>query len=151
MSGDPHDRSRAAAHPGRAAAEPLDTGLPAESHERPGGVTMSRRKFDRLVSEALDEIPPALTARMDNVVVQVAARNDEEPTILGLYEGIALTDRLDDYSGVLPDTIWIYRDAILEICRDADEVREEVLITVVHEIAHHFGIDDERLHALGWG
>lgn len=112
---------------------------------------MSRRKFDRLVSEALDEIPPALTARMDNVVVQVAARNDEEPTILGLYDGIALTERLDDYAGVLPDTIWIYREALLDVCEDEDHVREEVLITVVHEIAHHFGIDDERLHALGWG
>lgn len=112
---------------------------------------MSRRKFDRLVSEALDEIPRALTERMDNVVVQVAARNDEEPTILGLYDGIALTERMSDYGGVLPDTIWIYREAILDICEDEDHVREEVLITVVHEIAHHFGIDDERLHALGWG
>lgn len=112
---------------------------------------MSRRKFDRLVSEALDEIPRALTERMDNVVVQVAARNDEEPTILGLYDGIALTERMSDYGGVLPDTIWIYREAILDICQDEDHVREEVLITVVHEIAHHFGIDDDRLHALGWG
>ena len=113
-------------------------------------IRVSRRKFDRLVSEALDEIPGALTSRMDNVVVQVAGRNAEEPTILGLYEGIALTERLDDYAGSLPDTIWIYRDAILDICDDEDDVREEVLITVVHEIAHHFGIDDERLHALGW-
>ncbi|WP_134323979.1 metallopeptidase family protein [Cumulibacter soli] len=111
---------------------------------------MSRRKFDRMVSEALDEIPPELTKRMDNVVVQVAARNDEEPTLLGLYDGVALTERLDDYAGVLPDTIWIYRDAILDICRDEDDVRAEVRITVVHEIAHHFGIDDARLHELGW-
>lgn len=113
-------------------------------------VTMSRRKFDRMVSEALDEIPPELTKRMDNVVVQVAARNDEEPTLLGLYDGVALTERLDDYAGVLPDTIWIYRDAILDMCRDEDDVRAEVRITVVHEIAHHFGIDDARLHELGW-
>ncbi|MFV0535542.1 MAG: metallopeptidase family protein [Cumulibacter sp.] len=111
---------------------------------------MSRRKFDRMVSEALDEIPPELTKRMDNVVVQVAARNDEEPTLLGLYDGVALTERLDDYAGVLPDTIWIYRDAILDMCRDEDDVRAEVRITVVHEIAHHFGIDDARLHELGW-
>ena len=108
-------------------------------------------KLSGVVSEALDEIPPELTARMDNVVIQVAARNDDEPTILGLYDGIALTERLDDYAGVLPDTIWIYREAILDICDDEDDVREEVLITVVHEIAHHFGIDDERLHALGCG
>ncbi|WP_234356264.1 metallopeptidase family protein [Blastococcus sp. Marseille-P5729] len=114
-------------------------------------VKISRRRFDRLVSEALDEIPPELTARMDNVVVQVAARNDEEPSILGLYDGIALTERLSDYGGVLPDTIWIYREAILELCQNEDDVRDEVLITVVHEIAHHFGISDERLHELGWG
>lgn len=114
-------------------------------------VKVGRRRFERLVSEALDEIPAELTARMDNVVVQVAARNDDEPTILGLYDGIALTERLSDYGGVLPDTIWIYRDAILDICDDEDDVREEVLITVVHEIAHHFGIGDERLHELGWG
>lgn len=112
---------------------------------------MGRRSFDRLVSESLDEIPPALIATMDNVVVQVAARNDEDPTVLGLYDGIALTERLDNYAGALPDTIWIYRDAILDICQSEDQVREEVLITVVHEIAHHFGIDDDRLHALGWG
>lgn len=114
-------------------------------------VKVGRRRFERLVSEALDEIPAELTARMDNVVVQVAARNDDEPTILGLYDGIALTERLSDYGGVLPDTIWIYRDAILDICDDEHDVREEVLITVVHEIAHHFGIGDERLHELGWG
>ncbi len=114
-------------------------------------MAMGRRRFDRLVSEALDEIPPDLTARMDNVVIQVADRNPDEATLLGLYEGIALTERLDDYTGVLPDTIWIYRDAILEICDTPDDVREEVRITVVHEIAHHFGIDDDRLHELGWG
>lgn len=113
-------------------------------------LTMGRRRFDRLVSEALDEIPPELTDRMDNVVIQVAPRNEDDPTILGLYDGIALTERLDDYAGVLPDTIWIYRDAILEICDTPEDVREEVLITVVHEIAHHFGIDDDRLHDLGW-
>ena len=111
---------------------------------------MGRRRFERLVGEALDEIPAELTARMDNVVIQVAGRNVDDPTILGLYDGIALTERLDDYAGVLPDTIWIYRDAILEICTTPEEVREEVRITVVHEIAHHFGIDDDRLHDLGW-
>jgi predicted Zn-dependent protease with MMP-like domain len=114
-------------------------------------VDMSAQRFDELVSDALDAIPTRLTAALDNVVVLVEARNDEEPDILGLYQGIALTERDSHYGGSLPDTITIYRDALLEMCDDEDQVVDEVAITVVHEIAHHFGIDDERLHELGWG
>lgn len=112
---------------------------------------MSAQRFDELVSDALDAIPARLTAALDNVVVLVEARNDEEPGILGLYQGIALTERDSHYAGSLPDTITIYRDALLEMCDDEAQVVDEVAITVVHEIAHHFGIDDERLHELGWG
>jgi predicted Zn-dependent protease with MMP-like domain len=111
---------------------------------------MDSQRFDELVSDALDLIPPQLAAVMDNVVVLVADRNDEEDDLLGLYEGVALTERDSHYAGSLPDTITIYRDALLDICDDEDEVVEEVKITVVHEIAHHFGIDDDRLHELGW-
>lgn len=114
-------------------------------------ISMGRRKFERLVSDALDEVPHALTQQMDNVVVMVEDRNPTEPSVLGLYDGIALTERGHEYAGAMPDTIWIYRDAILDICDTEEDVREEVLITVVHEIAHHFGIDDARLHELGWG
>lgn len=112
---------------------------------------MSTQRFDELVSDALDEIPPKLTAALQNVVVLVEGRHPEEPDLLGLYEGTALTDRDSSYAGSLPDTITIYRDALLEMCETEDEVVEEVTVTVVHEIAHHFGIDDERLHELGWG
>jgi predicted Zn-dependent protease with MMP-like domain len=86
---------------------------------------------------------------MDNVVVLV---EDEppEPGLLGLYEGFALTERGWDYGGALPDRIFIYRNPTLAICDNEDDVVEEVAITVVHEIAHHFGIDDDRLHQLGW-
>ncbi|WP_271035777.1 metallopeptidase family protein [Mycolicibacterium hassiacum] len=88
---------------------------------------------------------------MDNVVVLVEARNEEEPDLLGLYEGVALTERDSWYAaGSLPDRIFIYRDALLDICDTEEQVVEEVAITVIHEIAHHFGIDDERLHELGW-
>jgi len=111
---------------------------------------MDSQRFDELVSDALDLIPPQLAAVMDNVVVLVADRNDEEDDLLGLYEGVALTERDSHYAGSLPDTITIYRDALLDICDDEDEVVEEVKVTVVHEIAHHFGIDDDRLHELGW-
>ncbi|MGW4632559.1 metallopeptidase family protein [Nocardia sp. NPDC004415] len=112
---------------------------------------MSPERFEELVSDALDRIPPELTEAIDNVVVLVEDRNDEEPSLLGLYHGIALTERDSFYAGSLPDTITIYREAILDICSTDDEVVEEVAITVIHEIAHYFGIDDDRLHELGWG
>lgn len=88
---------------------------------------------------------------MDNVVVLVEQRNPDEPDLLGLYEGVALTERTSSYGGVLPDRITLYQDAIQDICADVDEVVHEVRVTVVHELAHHFGIDDDRLHELGWG
>jgi predicted Zn-dependent protease with MMP-like domain len=113
---------------------------------------MSPQRFEELVSDALDLIPPELAAAIDNVVVLVEDRNEEEPHILGLYQGIALTERDHWYAtGTLPDTITIYRGAILDVCETEDEVVDEVAITVIHEIAHHFGIDDDRLHELGWG
>jgi predicted Zn-dependent protease with MMP-like domain len=112
---------------------------------------MSRRRFEELVSDALDTVPEELAGAMDNVVVLVEDRNPDEPTLLGLYEGIALTERTSSYGGVLPDRITIYREAILDVCDDEDQVVHEVAITVVHEIAHHFGIDEETLHELGWG
>jgi predicted Zn-dependent protease with MMP-like domain len=110
---------------------------------------MSRTRFEELVGDALDSVPEELLALMDNVVVLV---EDEppEPGLLGLYEGFALTERGWDYGGALPDRILIYRNPTLAICDDEDDVVEEVAITVVHEIAHHFGIDDDRLHQLGW-
>ena len=112
---------------------------------------LTRREFEGLVADALDTIPPELTAAMDNVVVLVEGRNAEEADLLGLYEGIALTERTSDYGGVLPYRITIYQDAILDVCADRDEVVYEVAVTVVHEIAHHFGIDEDTLHELGWG
>lgn len=112
---------------------------------------MSEQRFDELVADALDLVPTELAAAMDNVVVLVAHRHPEEPDLLGLYEGIALTDRDSSYGGVLPDTITVFRGALLAHCSDEAEVVEEVAITVVHEIAHHFGIAEERLHELGWG
>jgi predicted Zn-dependent protease with MMP-like domain len=114
-------------------------------------MNLSRREFERLVAEALDTIPPELTAAMDNVVVLVEDRNPDQPDLLGLYEGVALTERTTDYGGVLPDRITIYQDAIEDICGSVDEVVEEVAVTVVHEVAHHFGIDEATLHELGWG
>lgn len=113
-------------------------------------IELSEREFEQLVVDALDAIPDALAALIDNVAVVI---EDEHPTedLLGLYEGVPLTER-DDYGGLsLPDRISIYRLPIIEMCTTRDEVVEEVLVTVVHELAHHFGLDDDALHDLGWG
>ena len=107
-------------------------------------------RFEELVADALDEVPAELMALLDNVVVLVEDRNPDEPDLLGLYEGYALTERGWDHSGALPDRIMIYREAICDVCEDEDQVAEEVTITVVHEIAHHFGIEEDKLHDLGW-
>ena len=114
-------------------------------------VQMSRQRFEELVAEALDAVPDALLKLMDNVVVLVEDDPEDDRDLLGLYEGYALTSRGWDYGGVLPDRITIYRNPTLRICDTDDDVVDEVATTVVHEIAHHFGIDDERLHDLGWG
>jgi predicted Zn-dependent protease with MMP-like domain len=115
-------------------------------------VEMTRERFEELVGEALDEVPAELMNLMNNVVILV---EDESPPgeteLLGLYEGYALTERGWDYAGVLPDRITIYRGPTLRVCDTEDDVVDEVAVTVVHEIAHHFGIDDARLHELGWG
>ena len=114
-------------------------------------VDVPRRRFEELVADALDEVPEQLTRLMDNVVVLVEEEDPQDPDLLGLYDGVALTERGHDYAGMLPDRITLYRQPILSICATEDDVVEEVAVTVVHEIAHHFGIDDARLHELGWG
>jgi predicted Zn-dependent protease with MMP-like domain len=113
---------------------------------------MTRDTFESLVSDALDTIPPELTQVMDNVAVFVEDEPDpSDPDLLGLYEGTPLTERGEWYAGVLPDRITVYMGPTLRMCRTSAEIVTEVATTVVHEVAHHFGIEDERLHELGWG
>ena len=115
-------------------------------------VEMSREQFEDAVSEALDRIPGDLARMMNNVVVLVEDDPpDGDSDLLGLYEGTPLTER-DGWwaAGSLPDRITIFRNPTLAACDTAEEIVEEVRVTVVHEIAHHFGIDDARLHELGW-
>jgi predicted Zn-dependent protease with MMP-like domain len=115
-------------------------------------VHLSESEFDDLVSDALDRIPGPLAALMDNVVVLVEDEPPpEEAGILGLYVGTPLTERDSNYTFRPPDQVFVYRGPLLRMCGDADELADEVAITVVHEIAHHFGIDDDQLHAWGWG
>ncbi|HSK26003.1 MAG TPA: metallopeptidase family protein [Jiangellales bacterium] len=113
---------------------------------------MGEADFEELVSEALDAIPEDLARLMSNVVVLVETDSPPgEPELLGLYEGTPITERDGWYAGVLPDTIRLFRLPILRVCESYEDVVDEVLVTVVHEVAHHFGIDDDRLHELGWG
>ena len=113
---------------------------------------MSRDRFEELVSDALDTVPVELTRLIDNCVVLVEDEAPpEDPGLLGVYDGTPLTDRDSAYTMVVPDRITIFRNPTLAICESEAEVVEEVGITVVHEIAHHFGIEEERLHELGWG
>jgi predicted Zn-dependent protease with MMP-like domain len=114
---------------------------------------MSRQEFEEAVADALDTVPAELAALMDNVVILVEDDPpDGEEDLLGLYEGTPLTERDGGWAtGSLPDRITIFRNPTLDVCDTRDEVVAEVRVTVVHEIAHHFGIDDDRLHELGWG
>lgn len=117
-----------------------------------GGIEMSAEDFEGLVADALDQIPPELARLIDNCVILVEEfPPPDDPGLLGLYDGIPLTERGETYAGALPDRILIFRAPILAMCDTEADVVDEVHITVVHEIAHHFGIDDDRLHELGYG
>jgi predicted Zn-dependent protease with MMP-like domain len=112
-------------------------------------VVVEREKFELMVSEAIDGLPPKLGREMRNVAVTV----DHDSTalnLLGLYQGVPLTARTSHYAAVLPDRITIFRHAICAISQDEQDAVEQVRRTVIHEIGHHFGIDDARLHELGW-
>ncbi|MBT2531095.1 metallopeptidase family protein [Arthrobacter sp. ISL-48] len=118
---------------------------------------MSADDFESAVADALNRIPAKIASAMDNVAVFIeddyvpGPGEDPNTVLLGLYEGVPLTER-DSWwdAGSLPDRITIYRRPILEICASRDEVIHEVAVTVIHEVAHHFGIGDARLHELGW-
>ena len=114
---------------------------------------LSDTEFEEAVGDALDTIPPELAQAMDNVVVLVEQEPPpEDPELLGVYDGTPLTER-DGWwdAGSLPDRITIFQGPLERLCGTADQLREEIAITVVHEVAHHFGIDDDHLHELGWG
>lgn len=127
----------------------------------PGSPPLERSHFRKLVREAIAEIPPGLRQRVHNVEIVVeprptardrkAARIGPHDLLFGLYHGIPITHRGENYNLVLPDKISIYQESIEAICDTDDEVREQVRKTVLHEIGHYFGIDDDRLDELGMG
>src|SRR5579863_4021574 len=134
----PRRRSRPSR--GRAPADRMDNGVVIE---------VDPERFEEMVGSALDGLPEGLGRLMSNVAVTVE-HGAGPPGLLGLYEGVPLTSRTTGYAGVLPDRITIYQQAICAICRSEQEVVDQVRRTVIHEVAHHFGIDDERLRELGW-
>src|SRR6056297_743015 len=106
-----------------------------------------RYRFERMVSNAIDDLPPELDHVLDNVVIQVQDRHPDDPGLLGLYDGVPHTERTGQEG---PDVVSIYRLALCDMCDDLSDLEDEVYITVIHEIAHAAGIDDDRLHQLGW-
>ena len=112
-------------------------------------IEVAAAQFEEMVVTALDSLPDELGRMMQNVAVTVE-HEPGPPGLLGLYQGIPLTNRTSNYAGALPDRITIYHQAICAICRTPSQVVEQVRRTVIHEVAHHFGIDDARLAELGW-
>jgi len=115
---------------------------------------MRRHEFEEIVDDVLDGLPDWVLDRVDNLVVSVEDRptteQDPEGSLLGLYEGVSLLERSGEYWGVTPDQITIFRLPHLELGLALNELREEIRRTVLHEIAHYLGIEDGRLHELGW-
>ena len=108
------------------------------------------KRFEEMVVEALDLLPDDMVSGLDNVVFLVEEAPPRGEGVLGIYEGVALTERGDYGYGELPDRIVIYRTPLIEMCESLDELTREIHVTLVHEIAHYYGIDDEQLHQLGW-
>ena len=134
----------------------MGTGLGADRSGRrdrvAGVLELTTQEFENAVGDALDDVPAELLDLMNNVVFLVEDEPpSDDPDLLGLYDGTPLTERHDGWAaGALPDRITIFRGPTLRMCTTREQVLDEVAVTVVHEIAHHFGIDDERLHELGW-
>jgi predicted Zn-dependent protease with MMP-like domain len=110
-------------------------------------IALARYRFERLVADALDDLPEELLPVLENVVVRVEDRNADDPDLLGLYDGVPHTER-SGHEG--PDVVSIYRLALCDACDDEDDLAEEIYVTVIHELAHAAGIDDARLDELGW-
>ena len=107
-------------------------------------------QFEQLVVEALDALPDDMVEGLENVVFLVEEQPPPGDDILGVYDGVALTERGNYGYGELPDRIVVYRQPLIDICETLEQLREEIHVTLVHEIAHYYGFDDAQLHELGW-
>lgn len=121
-------------------------------HLASGVMELPEERFDELVDEALSSLPEMLLENLDNVLIMVEHEPEDGSDVLGWYEGTALTERDTSYGmGHLPDRVVLFRGPLTRMCEDEEDLREEIGITLLHELGHYHGIDEERLHALGWG
>lgn len=149
-SDEPLDLAADPVEPRNLAKEPVEPLDLAEEPFEP--LDLAADPFEQLVVDELDELPDDMVDGLDNVVFVVEDRpEDGSLDLLGLYDGVALTERGQYGFGEMPDRIILYREPLLAISRDLDELRDQIHVTLVHEIAHFYGIDDEKLHELGWG
>ena len=112
---------------------------------------VSDEAFEEMINDALDTIPDNFAQHMTNMVILARDYNPDNPTLLGLFEGVPLTKQHSNHSGVLPDAVFVYKNALEAICVDEEQLRHEVKVTVLHEVGHYFGLEEHELHALGWG
>ncbi len=113
---------------------------------------LTEKRFDELVDEALGHLPAVFLENLDNVMIVVEDEPEDGSDVLGWYEGVAITERDTSYGfGHLPDRVVLFRGPLTRMCEDEEDLLSEIEITLVHELGHYHGIDEERLHALGWG
>lgn len=112
---------------------------------------VSDEAFEEMINDALDTIPDSFAQHMHNIVILARDYNPDNPTLLGLFEGVPLPEQHSNHTGFLPDAVFIYKNALEAISVDEDHLRHEVKVTVLHEVGHYFGLEEHELHALGWG
>ncbi|MEH0147784.1 metallopeptidase family protein [Corynebacterium sp. Q4381] len=112
---------------------------------------VTQEEFEEMINDALDAIPDEFAEHMTNMVVLARDFNYDDPTLLGLFEGVPLPEQHSNHTGFLPDAVFVYKNALEAMCSDVDELREEVKVTVLHEVGHYFGLQEHELHELGWG
>ena len=112
---------------------------------------VSAEEFEEMVADELDALPEEMFAHLDNLVFLIEDRPEDGSDLLGVYEGVALVDRGDYGFGDQPDRIILYRENLVDFCEDREQLADEINVTLVHEIAHYYGIDEDRLLELGWG
>ena len=112
---------------------------------------VSAEEFEEMVADELDALPEEMFAHLDNLVFLIEDRPEDGSDLLGVYEGVALVDRGDYGFGDQPDRIILYRENLVDFCEDREQLADEIHVTLVHEIAHYYGIEEDRLHELGWG
>ena len=112
---------------------------------------VTQAEFEEMINDALDTIPEEFARHMTNMVVLARDFNYDNPTLLGLFEGVPLPEKHANHTGFLPDAVFVYKNALEAMCSDEEELRREVRVTVLHEVGHYFGLEEHELHELGWG